>query len=206
MNKYASVIAMGLTLGQLGCASLQDKSVTPEQYQPIPIVEVERDQTSVTGSPISLSYEQEEAPLGMIADKLYNKLQVINEQHPREIIQISFADQTTGVQFTAGIHPCMKRKCLDFFLAEPGKDNSFLLAVDEYPLGSLDRAVGINGVLPKDDLIIQRAYERLLRTSYENFKNIGWDRWHFNANIKDSNLNEISGDVFNFIRSRPLLP
>lgn len=202
MNKYASVIIMGLTVGQLGCASLQDKSVTPEQYQPILIVNVEKDQTSITESPISLTYEQEEAPLGMVADKLYNRLKIINEQHRREIVQISFADQTTGVQFTAGIHPCRERKCLDFFLAEPGKDNSFLLAVDEYPLGSLDRAVSINGVLPKEDLIVQRAYERLLRTSYENFKKIGWDGWHLSAKIGDIELRETSKQLFNYIHSQ----
>lgn len=206
MDKHTWLLAAGLAAGSIGCASLQSKAVNPMETNPnsaIPIVDVSNKHPafSVKTIPPSLTLEQE-TPVSVIADKLYDQLNTKTKHEQREFTQVEFMDEASGARFTVGIRPCLRKACLTFFLAAPDSDKDYFMAVDEYPLGFLDRASCQNGDLLIDNPIVNRTYEILLRKSYQHIQKVAWADWRLSATITDFELNKAFKNIFDYIHSR----
>lgn len=206
MDKHTRLLAAGLAAGSIGCASLQSNAVNPletNQNSAIPIVDVSKEYPafSVKTIPPSFTPEQE-TPVSVIADKLHNQLNTKTKHEQREFTQVEFTDEASGARFTVGIRPCLRKACLTFFLAAPDSDKDYFMAVDEYPLGSLDRASCQNGDLPIDNPTVNRTYEILLRKSYQHIQKVAWNEWRLSATITDFKLNYVFKDIFNYTQSQ----
>ena len=201
MNKYASWLAAGLTLGLCGCASSSKMAMVlavPAQNQAIPIVEVERDGFGImeTSDPFTT---KPEIALAALAEKLYEKIQKKNRG---DFTPVEFRDEATETFFTVGTGHYSNKPCLDFFLARPGSDKEYFMVVDEYPLGSPDHASYHTGELPIGDPRIKKTYETLLRKSYQHINKASPGSWKLEVKMNDSELFQASENIFKYIDLR----
>ena len=201
MNKYASWLAAGLTLGLCGCASSSKMAVNPVvpvQNQVIPIVEVDGSNFGVMETPSPLTVKQEIA-LDALAEKLYEKIQ---KKNWGDFTPVEFRDEATETFFTVGTGHYSNKPCLDFFLARPGSDKEYFMVVDEYPLGSPDQASCQTGELPVGDPMVKKTYETLLRKSYQHINKASPGSWKLEVKMNDSELFQASENIFKYIDLR----